>query len=392
MVSQKGAQAGLRRRKGDGKDLGPSQRTPQVGSQWWLAVCAVTLAASALAVLVPWSEPSARLLESLVDSLGNVVAAVENEELGLKLLTSGPCVIGAQYLQEDVKEQAAFTGFALQEAVLFVNRSLRHVLQLGLGAGVVPNYLRLHGVKVDVMEVSEVVLQMAEKYFDFNSCCADPRADPGCEVHTVMACRQRYGHTRLGEARALLFGDSKRFDVVISDVFIGSNPGHLHSVEVFQRIQQHWLSPAGVLLVNFVGFHRGNGSHISQKLARTLRQVFSHTRCYRDEDPAEKLDSAANLVCFSSTEPFRFVVPKTGDYGAPPPLSSFWIMKNFQLWEVLLPDDGEEILQDAQNELMDSGSQADIQAHFWSHAQTLIPPRVWNKINSSKTWRRGFAL
>eukprot|EP00435_Cladocopium_sp_Y103_P035585 s3914_g9.t1 len=141
------------------QDLHPSQRTPRVGSHWWLA-CAVT-AASALAVLVvlhPWSGPSTRLLETLVDSLGNVVAAVENEEgfleapggeLGLKLLTSGPCVIGAQYLQEDVKDQAAFTGFALQEAVLFVNRSLRHVLQLGLGAGVVPNYLRLHGVKAD---------------------------------------------------------------------------------------------------------------------------------------------------------------------------------------------------------------------------------------------------
>ena len=39
--------------------------------------------------------------------------------------------------------------------------------------------------------------------------------------------------------------------------FIGSNPGHLHSVEVFQRIQQHWLSPAGVLLVNFVGISAG---------------------------------------------------------------------------------------------------------------------------------------
>ena len=39
-------------------------------------------------------------------------------------------------------------------------------------------------------------------------------------------------------------------------------------------------------------------------------------------------------VCFSSTEPFRFVVPQTGDYAAPPALSSFWIVKNFQRWEV----------------------------------------------------------
>ena len=47
---------------------------------WWLS-------SKALAVLVvhPWSEASARLLESLVDSLGNVVAAVENEEGSLEL-------------------------------------------------------------------------------------------------------------------------------------------------------------------------------------------------------------------------------------------------------------------------------------------------------------------
>lgn len=56
--------------------------------------------------------------------------------------------------------------------------------------------------QVDVMEVSEVVLQMAEKYFDFNSCCAVPRADPGCEVHTVMACRQRFMDEELGKSWA----------------------------------------------------------------------------------------------------------------------------------------------------------------------------------------------
>lgn len=57
--------------------------------------------------------------------------------------------------------------------------------------------------QVDVMEISEVVLQMAEKYFDFNSCCADPRADPrdpGCEVQTVMACRQRFTDEELGKS------------------------------------------------------------------------------------------------------------------------------------------------------------------------------------------------
>ena len=52
------------------------------------------------------------------------------------------------------------------------------------------------------------------------------------------------------------FGDSSSKEQMVyrSQLrFIGSNPGHLHSVEVFQQIQQHWLSPSGVLVVNFVG-------------------------------------------------------------------------------------------------------------------------------------------
>ena len=60
-------------------------------------------------------------------------------------------------------------------------------------------------------------------------------------------------------------------------------------------------------------------------------KIYCHGPVGFGPDPWPSKDSK---VCFSSTEPFRFVVPKTGDYGAPPPLSSFWIMKNFQLWEV----------------------------------------------------------
>ena len=65
--------------------------------------------------------------------------------------------------------------------------------------------------------------------------------------------------------------------------FIGSNPGHLHSVEVFQRIQQHWLSPAGVLLVNFVGISAGPREAVnlygSQLEAQIKPNMIKHHRC-----------------------------------------------------------------------------------------------------------------
>lgn len=38
-------------------------------------------------------------------------------------------------------------------------------------------------------------------------------------------------------------------------------------------------------------------------------------------------------ACFASSDPFRFNVPKRGDFHDPPQLSSFWIMKNFYQWQ-----------------------------------------------------------
>ena len=38
------------------------------------------------------------------------------KELGVNFLTYGSSIIGAEYIQADYKDQAAFTGFAVQDA------------------------------------------------------------------------------------------------------------------------------------------------------------------------------------------------------------------------------------------------------------------------------------
>ena len=73
----------------------------------------------------------------------------------LQFLTSGASVVGAQYLAAEFRDQAAFTGFAVQQSVLFARPTSRRALQLGLGAGIVPTFLREHGLRVDVVEMSE---------------------------------------------------------------------------------------------------------------------------------------------------------------------------------------------------------------------------------------------
>eukprot|EP00439_Symbiodinium_sp_Y106_P079372 s2042_g18.t1 len=327
-----------------------------------------------------------KVLDTAEDAHGHLVAAVSNEELGVNFLTFGSSIIGAQYVQAEYKDQAAFTGFAVQESILFVNRSLRHVLQLGLGAGVVASYLRSHRIQVDVVELSDAVLYLAEKRFEFNSCCQEGQAalgacDPGGPSAT--ACRARQGSSKLSEARSFLFDqEATRYDVVISDVFNGSNPGHMHSVEVFARLKDHWLIPGGILVLNFVGFHRGPGSQLSFDVATTLRAVFQVARCYRDQGLEEEPDMAANLVCFASDEDFRFNVPQSGDFSNPIPLSSFWVMQEFQAWEVLKPlsRTAGHIIQDSDNELLHAGAQSQIERQLRAHARNLIPEHVWKAL------------
>ena len=195
----------------------------------------------------------------------------------------------------------------------------------------------------------------------------------------------RQGTSRRSEARTFLFEEqASRYDAVISDVFNGSNPGHMHSKEVFARLKD-WLQPGGILVVNFVGFHRGPNSQVSHKVAATLRAVFGFARCYRDQAPEEEPDQAANLVCFASDAPFRFNVPQGGDFRSPVPLSSFWVMRQFQAWEVLRPGGGRSsmasgIIEDLGNELLDAGAQRQIELQLRAHAQTLIPRHVWQAL------------
>jgi len=320
------------------------------------------------------AAPRAIVLEKVVDGHGDVIAAVLSEDKSLSFLVSGASVVGAKYVAPEFQDQSAFTGFAVQEAVLFAKRSLKSVLQLGLGAGIVPSWLRRRGVRVDVVEYSERILSLAEKHFGFHSCCTSAAAACGPKSKERALCEKRAGRSTVQEARDFVFNYSGgRYDVVISDCFSGSNPGHLHSKEVFEHIKRSVLKEGGILVVNFVGLHKGRGSETARILARTLRNVFAATKCYRDQSPDLESDTAANLICFASDEVVEFMIPvHDPDFTNPDEYSSFWVMKNFPSWEVLQSaedDPHAEIYTDARNSLLDPGAQAIIEAQLWRHAQ-----------------------
>jgi hypothetical protein len=244
---------------------------------WW-GLSAIAAAAVAIfyfwfvsnSALVPTAtHPS--VIETKVDSDQNVVATIYSEDRSLQFLTSGKSVVGAQFLGAEFRDQAAFRGFAVQQSAMFAKPDAKRVLQLGLGAGIVPNYIRQRRLPVDVVEFSKEIVYMAEQHFGYDSCCqsaASNCSDP--RYHAL--CERNFGRTIIQEARQFLFNASDPiapYDIVISDLFMGSNPGHLYSKQVFQQIKRVWLTPTdGIMVVNFVGLHVGPGSKSAHILAR----------------------------------------------------------------------------------------------------------------------------
>ena len=279
-------------------------------------------------------------------------------------------VIGAQFVDPAFREQAAFAGFAVMQALAcFLPRAVRfgilsgrgdaeaygkldlRVLQLGLGAGTVPTWLRFScGQRVDVVEYSDDVVAAAARYFGYD------RRDAGL------------GQTVVAEARAFLFGRAAPFpyDVVVQDVFVGSNPLHLLTREVFARVRDEWLlrgdGGGGALVVNMVGLAQGGlelethgnrvheGSLLARAVACTLRAEFKAVRCFRDKPPGDDPDEPTNIACAATNDGggvlswrLRAAIlnhPALGDPGLDADEfvgNAYWVMRRFFDWEVLQP-------------------------------------------------------
>ncbi|OQS07752.1 hypothetical protein THRCLA_00253, partial [Thraustotheca clavata] len=88
----------------------------------------------------------------------------------MKFLLSDNAIMGAQFTDESIRDQAVYPGFAIMQSSLFLDRKLQRALQIGLGIGTVPTFLRSHGVPTDAIELSKSTVEMAAKYFEYEDC------------------------------------------------------------------------------------------------------------------------------------------------------------------------------------------------------------------------------
>jgi spermidine synthase len=202
----------------------------------------------------------------------------------LKVIDSGGgrymLVNGTYQGEVDLKSGRSRAGYAqvIAAACAEYTPEARRALVIGLGAGCLPVILQDQGLTVDVVEIDETVVEVAEQFFSY---------DPG--AGTVVVADGRYYLERTDD----------RYDLIFLDAFASESvPAHLLSLEVFRRCRE-LLGTEGLLGVNLIGFRSGPGTRATMAVLRTLRQAFSSTLLWWIPQPGGKGDFG-NLIMLAA--------------------------------------------------------------------------------------------
>jgi spermidine synthase len=198
----------------------------------------------------------------------------------VKILRSQPEAEGGEfvriYFQDGLTQNTvdsngrslSYYTYALEALAYAYRPAMRSALVLGLGAGIVPMELARRGVTVDVVEIDPASLHLAQRYFGF---------DPG---------RARVHHA---DARAFVRQCSRRYDVVVVDLFHGDGtPDYLVTREFFRDLRA-CMADDGIAVFNtFADLERPRSyAH----LLATLRSELPAVILYRPDWRALQLNS-----------------------------------------------------------------------------------------------------
>lgn len=133
------------------------------------------------------------------------------------------------------------------ELAPYLHPSARTALVIGLGGGLQARMLELHGLEVTSVDIEPGVVRLAREYF-------------GVTGETVVA-----------DGREFLESSSRRFDVIVLDVFGGGEPpAHLMDRGAFEAVRR-CLHPGGLVVVHLFGKPDHPAVHA---VARRVREIF----------------------------------------------------------------------------------------------------------------------
>lgn len=283
--------------------------------------------------------------------------AVAESETHRVLLRDG-VVLGAEYIAEWARPQAAFTGMALMQVVAFLQPRPERVLCLGLGAGTVPEFLRAQGIKSDVVELDKAVISASELF--------------------AISARLSPGQTWQADARVALGAAGAVYDIVLSDLFDGDNPLAFLTAEHFQRMRAALHPEKGIAAVNLVADREGQ---LAKAVARTLRSVFSHVLAVSD-DALSAEPAVGNVFFIASQKPLRWQPPIDRGF---PEESAQYAHSHFLEWQVpqlqaALEGSSGEILHDGVEPSWLAEEAAAIRGSITELQRALLPAEAWARL------------
>lgn len=135
--------------------------------------------------------------------------------------------------------------------------SIRSVLVIGLGAGVLPRSYAAQGLHTEAIDIDPVVVALCRKHF-------------GLPAELLV---------HLEDARTYLTRPGKNYDLIVLDVFSGdTTPAHLLSLEAMRSLKKR-LNPDGLIAFNLIGSLTAADATLPSIIA-TARTVMAHAVLY----------------------------------------------------------------------------------------------------------------
>lgn len=156
----------------------------------------------------------------------------------------------------------SFYTYALEGLARGYRPGMKHVLALGMGAGIVPMQLAERGAAVDVVEINPVSLAVAQRYFGFDA--------SRVRVHVT-------------DARTYVRACPRQYDVVVVDLFQGDGtPEYLVTREFFHDLARCMAADGLAVFNTFADLeHPVSYAHF----LATLRSELPHLALYRPHWP-----------------------------------------------------------------------------------------------------------
>lgn len=175
--------------------------------------------------------------------------------------------------------------FEYNQRFLEIAESIRpaSVLLIGGGAFTLPKALleRFHDIRIDVVEIDQLLPQLAEKYFDLPN---DPR------LNIVI-----------GDGRNYINECQIKYDMIVIDAFMKYDiPTSLLVVEAVREYSR-CLNSDGVLAMNFISRYHTYKTTLAHQLVATFQTAFSTVDLYPSDHQYQKR-AEQNLILVASNQ------------------------------------------------------------------------------------------